>query len=241
MFYDNNVDLPRIIILYGPPGSGKGTQAELLGKFLDGYELFDFGTKLREFVNNNQTSSNSDQFSDFDRAKRIEDRMLSGQTVLIDDLRYVLEKDLIESLKNFKGLIIQGPGRMIEEAAWLSGFFKENRLTSCIFHLHITLEDVIKRLTSRYFVNGSNHPYPSYEEALKFCKSGEKPIRRKDDASVDNIIARYRNQYKKNFAQILFTYQLNARSIVFIIDASQAILDIHSDIATEIELFFNIN
>lgn len=45
--------MPQVIILYGPPASGKGTQADFLKKILPDYFHLDFGTALRSFVAEN--------------------------------------------------------------------------------------------------------------------------------------------------------------------------------------------
>jgi adenylate kinase family enzyme len=232
----NKSKLPKVIILYGPPGAGKGTQANLLSKFIPEYAHVDFGTELRAFVDlylnsNHNTLSKSennpeklnDNISLQERAIRIKNKMNAAKVVPAEDLRFVLEKKINEIVLSGQGIILEGPGRMLEEAYWLSTFLSQSNVDVCMFHLHLTLEDIIPRLKHRYFIPGVSLPYSSYSEAKEHCPDGVLPFQREDDENSHLVTERYRSMYKKIFPKILFIYQLKAHAQIFIIDASDAI------------------
>ncbi len=226
---------PKIIILYGPPAAGKGTQTKFLKEYLPEYEHLDFGTELREFVKITLSKGSSDL--NYAKAKSIENEMQTGP-VNFEDLKYVVENKIIDAVRKGKGLIIEGPGRQITEAYWLSSFLAKNNLSVTIFHLHLSLEDILNRVKTRFYAPNNTEPFSSYESALEKCELGQTPFQRPEDMDAEKTVARYRNLYKKCFAKILFIYQLEAMAHIFAIDASESVQEVRQSIKNCLDKFY---
>jgi adenylate kinase family enzyme len=237
---------PKIIILYGPPAAGKGTQAHFLKQVLPDYHHLDFGSELRAFVKENlgdiknleeQIQTNSDP-KNLEIARRIKSDMKNSLPVQTPDLRFVIEKTINDCVNREQGMIIEGPGRLIEEAKWLSKFLGDKQISVCIFHLYISLEEVLKRAETRYYIADSKKPYSSYQEAKKDCKNNDEPYRRHEDEDVEGTKQRYRMLYSENFASIISIYQLNSQSLVFTLDGKKNISEVSQDIKSYFEKFY---
>jgi len=226
--------LPRVVILYGPPGSGKNTQAELLVKRFSAFTILDYGSELRSFVAENKEKSSHD----IDFVHKIEQQINKGEVLSAEDLMTIVSTKLFKILDSGKSIFLIGPGRVQEEARLLAQYLGNHEIHSCVLHLHLSLDDILERLSHRYFVTGSDIPYASYQEAKNNAPKNTEPYQRADDSNTDKIINRYRSQYKNKFSSILFTFQLHASSHVFLIDASQSIEKVHSDVLQILECYY---
>jgi adenylate kinase family enzyme len=226
--------LPDIIVLFGPPASGKGTQANLLADKYQEYIHFDFGSNLREFINKQlgdyasisqekleQLQKSSD--TEVQAALRARAKMLHGQPVNPDDLWHIVGNQLQELLNQGKKVIVEGIGRTYEDGYRFGHLTFEHKLSVCIFHLHVTLEQSIKRSSTRWYTPNSQKPYTSYEQALKHCKPGEEPWQRPEDKEADRVTGRYKLLYSDIFAKVLSTLQMESRGRLFIIDGNDTI------------------
>ena len=237
---------PKVIILYGPPAAGKGTQAKLLKEKLQGFYHMDFGTELRHFV----TRTIGDYFEETEKVdklasekeiavgRRIKNRISEFKPVLVEDLRFVIEKSLTHQLASARGLILEGPGRIEEEAVWLSNILSSQGISSSIFHLHVTMSEVIKRSTNRFYVASQNHPFSSYKAAKAACLEGEEPFQRPEDEDSGGIVQRYELLYSDVFAKIISIYQRLASSSLFVIDASKSKEAVAEEIDNYLKTFF---
>lgn len=242
----NSEKLPQVIILYGPPAAGKGTQSYFLRqKFPDYYHL-DFGTELRNFVTDILGSSNDLENvikpgtdpALVERAIRIKHDLPIGPATT-EDLRFVVEKAFIDNIREGRGMIVEGPGRLVEEAIWLSEFFAKNNVSVAIFHLHADIEIALRRTATRYYIPDVKQPFKSYQEAKLECPAGVEPYQRMDDTNVESIKQRYRLLYADHYALIISIYQLRAKSVVFTLDASKIVSEVSSDIAQYFKVFYN--
>jgi adenylate kinase family enzyme len=241
--------LPQIIILYGPPNAGKGTQSHFLKQLLtDRYHL-DFGSELRNFVLNNVGDIKSEQEivnpaakkEDVEVALRLKRDMKASLPVQSDDLKYVIESAIISCVERGQGMIVEGPGRLVEEAKWLSGFMDSKKASVCIFHLYVSLEEVLKRSETRYYLPGVSQPFMSLTDATEYGKKDNlTPYRRAEDEDTEGTKQRYKMMYSDNFAKIISIYQLGAKCQVFTLDGHQAPELVSADIKEYFKRFCGV-
>ena len=103
------------IIFFGPPGSGKGTQAKLLAKELNLLHL-STGDILREKLSDGDTLS-----------IKLKQIMSSGNLVSDEILNQIIaDKLMSEDCSN--GFILDGYPRTISQSEFLLSFFKSNNI-----------------------------------------------------------------------------------------------------------------
>jgi adenylate kinase family enzyme len=246
-----NTHTPDIIILFGPPASGKGTQAMKLNEALPEYVHFDFGSQLRFFVKEIlgdyasiepqkleelKNIRNTDQM--VDKALQCYDAMVAGQPVPSEILWEVVGQRIMDSVKNGKKLILEGIGRTYEDGYRVGKLAFDNGLSVGIFHLCITIEESIRRSKSRYYIPNSNKPYSSFEAAKADCKEGEEPWQRPEDLDEERIRGRYKKLYLDIFAKVLSTMQMESRGDLFIIDAQDSVEDNYKRIVKYLQTFY---
>jgi len=125
------------IIFFGPPGSGKGTQAKLLAKELNILHL-STGDILREKL------SDGDSLS-----IKLKEVMSSGNLVSDEILNQIIANKLM-SEECGNGFILDGYPRTISQSDFLVSFFKSNSLIlDVIFNFKIDFKLVEERIMLR--------------------------------------------------------------------------------------------
>ena len=125
------------IIIFGPPGAGKGTQAKHLVKNLNSFQV-STGDMLREEINNNT-----------EIGKKIVNNMNEGKFVDDSIVNKLLEK-IIFNPKKMNKLIFDGYPRTINQAENLNNLLaKSNQKINFVFFLNVEKETIIKRIKKR--------------------------------------------------------------------------------------------
>lgn len=188
----------QLIVLFGPPGCGKGTQANIL-ESKNGYIQLGMSKLLEEFVTDEtDTSVNSSHLknlNEVEHAIRIRESIKSGGLVSFDDVVSIMEKSFSKNLKKGKRMTLDGFPRTPNQAIWLSGLITKEKVKTLFIHFDLPLATVLDRIEHRWFVEGSNKIYSSKEEAIKECLDGKEPFRRELDLNTDIIVKRYNEQY----------------------------------------------
>ena len=228
-------NFPQVIMFYGPPGSGKGTQASILREKF-GFKFLDWGHEFRHFTQVHIEDKNDPEFW---RAKRVQEYMMEGLPIQTEDLQYIIGQAITDGVLSRKdNFVMDKCGVKIGEAQWLSSLLSENNIPSILFHLPLTLEDAIDRISNRYHVPGDKKPYNSFEEALKYCPQGVLPLKRKDE-DRQTTMARYDSLYRIHHIEILDTYKEKNFTKVVDIDACRPPLEVHDIILNELNSFKN--
>ena len=124
------------IIIFGPPGAGKGTQSKILVDKLNSFQV-STGDMLRDEINNNT-----------EIGKKIIDSMDNGKFVDDEIVNKLLEKIIFDPKKN--KLIFDGYPRTLNQAKNLEALLKKsNQSIDHIFFLNVDKDAIIKRIEKR--------------------------------------------------------------------------------------------
>jgi adenylate kinase len=125
------------IILFGPPGAGKGTQAKYLVKKLNSFQI-STGDMLRDEIE-----------KDSEIGKKIIDNMNDGKFVN-DEIVNDLIKNIIFDQKKKNKLIFDGYPRSLSQAKNLDLLINtSNQKLDFIFFLNVNKDTIIKRIEKR--------------------------------------------------------------------------------------------
>ena len=128
------------IILFGPPGAGKGTQAKYLVKKLNGFQI-STGDLLRDEIKND-TEIGKKIINDMNEGKFISDEIVNN-----------LIKDLIHDPVKKNKLIFDGYPRSINQAKNLDLLISSsNQKIDLVFFLNVKKEVIIKRVEKRKII-----------------------------------------------------------------------------------------
>jgi len=125
------------LILFGPPGAGKGTQAKFLVKKLNSFQI-STGDILRDEIK-----------KDTEIGKKIINNMNNGKFVEDEIVNKLLEKIIFDSKKMNK-LIFDGYPRTISQAKNLENLLnKTNQKIDYIFFLNVDKDSIVNRIEKR--------------------------------------------------------------------------------------------
>lgn len=210
------------IILLGPPGAGKGTQAKKIQEY---YSLphISTGDILRDNINNNTSLGI--------KAKAY---MARGELVP-DELLITLIKDRLSKNDCSAGFMLDGYPRTIPQADALSMILTESgKKLDAVLNISVDDNELIKRLSGRRMCKcgASYHVIfnrPEKEGECNICKG---KLYQRDDDKPEAIKNRL-NVYKRQTQPLIDYY--GKKKILRTIDGSKEIAQIFEEIKTVLE------
>jgi adenylate kinase len=173
-----------IIVLFGKPGAGKGTQAPLLAAAL-GVPTLATGDELRAAIRNGTTLGRE--------AKAFMDR---GDLVPDDVILGIIKQALSEP-RTAGGVLLDGVVRTVPQAEGLAKACAElGKQVDAVLCFDIDDEEIVHRLATRTMCETCQTPYTGREPGSRCDKDGGTLVRRKDDEpeAVRNRLEVYQRQ-----------------------------------------------
>ena len=154
------------IIIFGAPGSGKGTQSELIIKKY-GLHHISTGEILRTEIENRTTLG------------LVAEEYIGQGHLVPDQLIIDMFADILDKSKNRKGYIFDGFPRTIAQAQALDSFLKSrNDSISAVFYLSVEEEALTQRLVKRGEESGrSDDNIETIRKRLEVYKKQTEPLK----------------------------------------------------------------
>jgi len=199
------------IILLGPPGSGKGTQGDLIEERY-GFPKISSGDLLREAVSQGS-----------DLGKQAEEFMNRGELVS-DELVVAMIEDRIAARDCQDGYILDGFPRTIPQAESLAAIDPASQ--EVVLDVQLTDELIIERISARRICSQCGNIFnlklklPAEENVCDLC--GGELIQRKDDTT--EVVARRLRVYRELTLPLVRYY--TEKKVYFTIDGKGKIEDV---------------
>ncbi|MSS77995.1 adenylate kinase [Anaerococcus sp. AGMB00486] len=197
------------IILLGPPGAGKGTQAEKLIKELDAVQI-STGDIFRTNIKNNTPLG-----------QKAVGFMNKGQLVP-DELTIDLVWDALDKVEDGKTILLDGFPRNITQAEALDeGMQKRDNKIDKVINIEVPEDVIIERISGRRVNISTGKVYhikynPPKVEGID-DETGEKLIQREDDRP--EAVKERLDVYKKHTSVLIDYY--NDKGILVTIDGTK--------------------
>jgi len=200
-----------IIVLFGKPGAGKGTQAPLLAAAL-GVPTLATGDELRAAIRNG-TTLGAEAKAFMDRGDLVPDAVILG-----------IMKQALGEPRAQGGVLLDGVVRTVPQAEGLSAVCQElGKQVDAVLCFDIDDDEIVHRLAGRTVCEVCQTPYTGREPGSTCEKDGGKLVRRKDDEpdAIRNRLA----VYQKQTAPVLEWYRAHGTKVA-VIDAVGPVQDV---------------
>jgi len=210
------------IILFGPPGAGKGTQARLIQERHQ-LALISTGEILRDEIKNATSLG-----------LKVKETIEAGQFPS-DDLILKIFEERLKKVKD-SGVILDGVPRTLNQAKKIDEIFEELGLEiDIVIQLNVDDEELIKRLSGRIICKECNATYtpdlpPRVNGVCDKC-SGCEFIRRPDD---EPEVVRARLQVYNEQTKPLLDYYSQTQRLKAV-DGMQSVERVNSQIESLLE------
>lgn len=155
------------IVIFGPPGSGKGTQSD---KITERYGLFHISTGdvLRKHIKDGT-----------ELGKTAEDYISKGQLIPDELMINILDAHLDANPESQKGVIFDGFPRTIPQAEALTALLeKRGKAIDAVVGLEVDDEELTDRLVKRGISSGRSDDNPeTIKKRLDVYHSSTKPLK----------------------------------------------------------------
>jgi len=198
------------LILLGPPGAGKGTQAQIISNKLNLYKL-STGDLLRNEIKNKT-----------EIGKQI-DQIISQGEFANDEIVNKLLKKVVTKPSFRNRIIFDGYPRNLTQAKNLEIILNEdNQSINFILFLKVSREVIETRVLGRIICEKCNKTFNKHlnNEDIEKHECGNNYLKKREDDNQEVVITRY-DEYIKKTKPVLDFY--SSRSYFHEIDGSQKI------------------
>ena len=206
------------IVLFGPPGAGKGTQSQYLVQN-NSYIQISTGDLLRNEIKKN-TELGKKILSKIDIGDFVDDEIVNS-----------LIKKIVSNKKYKNKLIFDGYPRNIIQAKNLDDIMlKNNQSIGAIIYLDVSKNIIEKRISGRITCEKCNIILNVYQdkEKIESHKCGEVYLKKRKDDNLEIIMKRY-DTFIKETSPLLDYY--SEKTSFFKVDATVKIKEISAKIA----------
>ena len=194
--------MSRIIVMIGPPGAGKGTQARLLSEKY-GYPQISTGDILREMAQ-----------AETELGREIKETLASGNLVSDGILaEVILKRTSLPDCEN--GYILDGYPRTINQAHQLEDLSEKQGKDVFLVRVIVHEELLFKRLTGRRTCPKCGEIYNVYFRPAKqagICDVDGEQLKQRSDDNPDSVNRRFA-EYKASTAPLIEYYGQSGRLI----------------------------
>jgi len=198
------------LIIFGPPGAGKGTQSHYISKKYNLYQLSS-GDLLRQEIQKKTELGN------------IIEKTISNGGLVNNDIVNLLVKNIVINSSHRNRIIYDGYPRNISQLKNLEQILKnDNQSISFILFLNVTRDVIEKRIEGRLICEKCNKTFNANftKDEIDLHTCGKNHLKKRKDDSKEAIITRY-DTYMKETKPVLDFY--SSKSYFHEIDGSQKI------------------
>ncbi len=202
-----------IIVLFGKPGAGKGTQAPRLAASL-GIPTLATGDVLRTAVQAGSALGREAK-GYMDKGALVPDAVILG-----------IVREALASPAYANGVILDGVVRTVPQAEGLRNALSTlGRAVDAVLNFDVSNDEIVRRLSSRLVCSACQTPYMSGAVGDACAKCGGALVRRKDD---EPAAIRHRLEVFEAQTAPVFDWYRAAGAQVATVDATGAVADVTS-------------
>jgi len=211
------------LLIFGPQGCGKGTQADFLAKKFN-LEHIETGRIFREIAKENTSLG-----------KKIKD-INEKKEMIPDDITVEILNEELKKVPSEKGIILDSAPRLVSQIEDIEKMLEKlGRTVDSAISITLPREESIARISKRYICPTCQRQFVLGEDIKNvgdLCPTCGGPIRQRLDDTPDGVIKRL-NIFEEVTAPVIEYYRQEGKLIE--VDGTQNKAKVFEDIAKKLE------
>jgi adenylate kinase len=215
----NGMELNRALVLLGPPGAGKGTQAKLIAKRF-GVPHLSTGDMFRDAVSRGTPTG------------RIAKPIMESGALVPDDIVMKLVEERLAQPDSAHGFVFDGFPRTLPQAERLDGILEQLGFGKpVVIDIQVAPDKLLRRLTGRWTCSVGGEIYNIYDMPPKvtgICdKDGGKLVQRADDRA--EVVKQRLDAYERQTKPLSDYYR--RQGVLEVVDGAASMEDVSRKLA----------